>query len=219
MNIPKILWQTWIGPSPAPLKWMNTWPEKHQDWEYKVVDNTYIANKKFYNQHLIDEFMTRPKDAGYAGAADVIRYEILYEFGGFMPGADAICLNNTDELWVDDHNICYTVYENEIIKPGYVSPIYACNPGNKFLELIIETLHKIDINNWKGQRVQPFRTTGNAFLADMINNHKPHIKIFPSHYFIPSHFTKPDLRYKGPDKIYADQMWGTTKNIYNRGVI
>jgi len=162
--------------------------------------------------------MNRPNDAGYAGAADVIRYEILYEFGGFMPGADAICLNNTDELWTESHDICYTVYENEIIRPTYVSPIYACNPKNKFLELVIETLHKIDVNKWKGRYISVFRTTGNAFLADMIKNHDPHIKIFPSHYFIPCHFAKPDVRYSGSDKIYADQMWGTTKKIYHQGI-
>jgi mannosyltransferase OCH1-like enzyme len=217
MNIPKKLWQTWIGPNPAPLKWMNTWPEKHPDWEYKIVDNEYVSNRKFYNQHLIDEFMNRPKDAGYAGAADLIRYEILYEFGGFMPGADAVCLENTDELWVDDPEICYTVYENEILRPKYVSPIYACNPGNKFLEIIIEKLHALDVNKF-GRYVSVFRTTGNAFLADMIQQHNPHIKIFPSHYFIPCHFLRPEQRYSGPDKIYADQMWGTTKKIYDHGV-
>jgi mannosyltransferase OCH1-like enzyme len=216
MNIPRKLWHTWIGPRPAPRKWMDTWQEKHSDWNYKVIDNEFISNRIFYNQHLIDEFMKRPNDAGYAGAADVIRYEILYENGGFMPPADAVCLSNTDELWNEDPDICYSVYENEILRPTYISPIYACNPKNKFLEIVIETLHRIDTKKF-GSYVSVFETTGNAFLANMIKIHNPHIKIFPSHYFIPCHFAKPEKRYAGSDKVYADQMWGSTKKIYDQG--
>jgi len=216
MNIPKVLRHIWIGPDPAPIKWMASWQEYHKDWTYELIDNQYVSKKKFYNHHLIEEFMNRKKDAGLSGAADIIRYEILYEYGGLIAEADSICLANTDELWTENSEACYTVYENELLRPGYVSPIYACNPKNKFLEIIIDTLHKIDTKKF-GKYVSVFRTTGNAFLAEMIKLHNPNIKIFPSHYFIPCHFTRPETRYSGNDKIYAEQMWGTTKNTYSKG--
>ena len=212
MNIPKILWHIWIGPNPAPVKWMQTWRDKHPEWDYILFDNTALSNKKFYNQHLIDEYMARGK---YNGVADLIRYELLYEHGGFMPEADAICLENTNELWNKDTDTCYTVYENETIRPSYVSPIYACNPGNKFLKNIIDELHgKTKLKS------KVYQSTGNLFLAEMIEKYKPSIKIFPSHYFIPSHYTTPNTRYTGPDKIYAEQFWGSTYSgvdIYSNG--
>ena len=207
MNIPKKMWHIWIGPKPAPKQWMDTWVEKHPDWDYTVIDNEYVANHTFHNQVQINSYIRREM---YAGAADLIRYELLYNHGGFVPDADAVCLANTEELWVADLHFCYTVFENEKLRPGYVSPIYAANPDNAFLSIIIDTLHKLKPTDC----ISPWRTTGNAFLAKMIEQHSPDVVIFPSHYFIPKHVSDAATRYNGPDKVYADQMWGTTKNLY-----
>jgi mannosyltransferase OCH1-like enzyme len=212
MNIPRQLLHIWIGPNPPPMKWMGTWPEKHPLWDYKVFSENDLKNRTFYNQHLIDEYYKRNK---FNGVADLIRYELLYEYGGFIPPADAVCLENTEELFVEDEDTCYTVYENEIIRPGYVSPIYAACPQNKFIKLIIETLHALEPAQLK-DRV--WESTGNLFLKNMIELHNPKIKIFPSHFFIPKHFKAKTPRYIGPDKIYADQMWGTTRKTYDNGI-
>jgi mannosyltransferase OCH1-like enzyme len=207
MNIPSKMWHIWIGPNPPPLKWMDTWKLKHPNWEYKIIDNELFNSTKFYNQHLIDEYFSRKI---YAGVADLIRYEFLYNYGGFCPPADAICLENTDELWSEPIDYCYTVYESENLRPEYVSPIYACNVKNLFLKEIIDTLNKLspkELNN------EPYKSTGNYFLSKLIKENNPKIKIFPSHYFIPKHF-KSKTRYSGLDKVYADQMWGSTKKLY-----
>ena len=206
MNIPSNMIHIWIGPLDPPLQWMNTWKEKHPNWNYRVFDNKEFESTKFINQHLIDEYMSRGK---YAGVADLIRYETLYKEGGFMPPGDAVCFENTEELFVEDVDYCYTVYENEIIRPGFVSPIYACNSGNAFVKEIIDRLHKLQPSDL----LEPWQSTGNLFLKDFIEEKQPKIKIFPSHYFIPQHF-KSKKRYKGPDKIYSDQMWGSTKKRY-----
>lgn len=211
MNIPKIMWHIWIGPNQPPLAWMNTWKELHQSWNYRIIDNDLMNSSNFHNQHLINEYMRCEK---YNGVADLIRYEFLYNYGGFCPPADAICLETTDELWTEEHSVCYTVYENEILRPGYVSPIYACSPGNEFVKIIIDTLHELsptDLND------RVWESTGNLFLKNMIEKYDPKIKIFPSHFFIPKHFKAKTTRYNGSDKVYADQMWGTTRNRYKEG--
>ena len=212
MNIPKNLFHIWVGPNPSPVRWMNTWADKHPDWNYTVFSDNDLKNKVFYNQHLIDEYYKRGK---FNGVADLIRYELLCEFGGFIPPADAICLENVDELFIEDPETCYTVYENEIIRPGYVSPIYAACSKNDFLKIIIDTLHDLK-PSMLSDRV--WESTGNLFLKNMIEKHNPKIKIFPSHYFIPKHFKAKTYRYSGPDKIYADQMWGTTRKTYHEGI-
>lgn len=209
MNIPNTLWHIWIGPKSPPTKWMNTWSEKHPSWNYKIIDNQFFQDKKFYNQHLIDEYMNR---SFYNGVSDLIRYEILYEFGGFMPPADAICLENTEELWTEELDYCYTVYENETIRPGFVSPIYAANKNNKFLEILINDLHSLKPHQLKNK---VFQSTGNEYVAKMIKKYNPKIKIFSSHYFIPTHYTELNKRYNGNEKIYADQFWGSTLNKYD----
>ena len=199
----------WIGPKSPPLHWMNTWHQLHPHWQYTVFDNAWFAKTTFRNQHIIDQYYRREK---YNAVADLIRYELLYDHGGFLPPADAVCLENTDELWCESSDKCYTVYEHERARPHFVSPIYASNPGNAFLEIIIKELGKITAHDIEHKKV--WKVTGNEFLRWMIKKHKPEIKIFPSHYFIPKHYSAKTPRYNGPDKVYADQMWGSTRQIY-----
>ena len=77
---------------------MQTWPEKHPDWEYRVYDNEFLMEFPFRNRKLINEYFWRGE---YAGVQDLMRFEILYEFGGFMADADSICRHPVDELLVD----------------------------------------------------------------------------------------------------------------------
>jgi hypothetical protein len=209
--IPKTITHIWIGDKPAPTKWMDTWKHAHPDWEYSVFDQRKFLSTKFINQHLIDEYYRKGK---YNGVADLIRYELLLNNGGFIPPADAVCFYDTSELWTSPVDFCYTVFENEKIRPGLVSPIYACNPENQFLYQIVHTLNQLDASDLSEH---PWESTGNGFLKNLINQYQPKIKIFPSHYFIPSHVTEPENRYCGTDKIYAEQIWGSTlkdwKNI------
>jgi mannosyltransferase OCH1-like enzyme len=210
IRIPKKITHIWIGHKEPPYEWMNTWKKKHPSWDYTIFDNEKFNSRTFINQHLIDEYMSRNI---YAGVADLIRYELLYEEGGFLPPADAVCLENTNELWIEDEDYCYTVYENEIIKErkGAVSPIYACNPKNEFVWEIIQRLNKLTPKELDDK---PYRSTGNDFLKYFIEEKKPKIKIFPWYNFIPQWVSWGDeFRYNGPGKIYADQMWYST----NRG--
>jgi mannosyltransferase OCH1-like enzyme len=215
MNIEKKLTQIWIGPKTAPLKWMHTWRDLHPDWEYEIFDDDMLKSRKFKNQHLIEHYYKINK---FQGVSDLIRYELIYEQGGFWPEADMICLNNTDELFTSPSDYCYTCYENESGRPDNVQPIMAANPGNEFLRIIIDSLHELRPNQLHSE---PWRSTGNGWLAKMIPQHKPNITIWPSHYFIPQFYIKGSKRYDGPDKIYADHMWGSTGHAgsdYSKGV-
>lgn len=210
MNIPKLLRHIWVGPKSPPLGWMNTWKKIHPDWEYRIFSDEDLKNRKFHNQHLIDEYYRK---SIWHGVADLVRYELLYEEGGFMPGADSVCFNNVEELFTEDEETCYTVYENEILRPGLVSPILGSPIGAPFLKFLIDDLHKLRPEQLR----EPWKTTGNGYLAKVLKK-SDKVKVFPSHYFIPEHWTKKLPKYSGPDKIYCEQMWGTTKGNYEEGV-
>lgn len=203
MNIPKRIGHIWVGPNPPPIKWMESWKDNHPDWEYVLYDNEYLQQEEFINQTLIDFYWNLGL---YAGVADLMRYEILYKHGGFIPEADSYCYHNTDELF--NSSPIYTVYENELLRGKLASPILASQPNNKFLEQIITELSTLTID----QLDTPWRTTGNLFIAEMIEKYQPDIKIFPSHYFIPVHHE--GIIYKGNDKIYCKQMFGSTFSSY-----
>lgn len=205
IEIPLKLGHIWIGPYPPPWHWMNTWRAKHPNWEYTLYDNQFLATYNFRTRHLIDEYLKRQQ---YAGVADLMRYEILYEYGGLIQAADSICYHNTDELWT---KACpYTIYENEFIRGSLVSPVLAAPPQNEFVGALVEELCKLG----KEDLDIPWRTTGNLFVAQMIAKLKPEITIFPSHYFIPVHFE--GMVYDGKDKVYAKQLFGSTQKSYHK---
>lgn len=209
MNIPRRLGHIWIGPKKAPSEWMKTWVDMHPTWHYTLYDNEFLKKGNFKTQDQIAEYMKRGQ---YAGAADLLRYEILYEVGGYMPGADSICLHSIDELFDDDRDL-YTVYENEFVRGKLVSPIMAARPKHPFVGEIIERLSKVPPE----QLDVPWKQTGNYFIACLIEEYDPNIVIWPSHYFIPRHFT--GRQYMGNDKIYAHQLFGTTTGRYEHSSI
>lgn len=204
MNIEKKIYQIWIGPNPAPTKWMYTWRDKHPGWEYSIFTQADLDKRRFKNQSLIDHYM---KKKIYAGVSDLIRYELIYERGGFWPEADFICLENTEELFTSPSSFCYTCYENEEIRPGFVQPIFAANPKNKFLEQLI---YELSTQTPESLSDKPWKSTGNEWLSHMIPKYNPEIQIFPSHYFIPEHYSVKSKKYTGNEKIYANHAWGST---------
>ena len=196
----------WVGPHPAPDEWMDTWRQMHPDWSYTLYDNDFLLSRQFRNQPLVNEYVRRGK---WAGVSDLIRYEILYEQGGFLPEADSICLTPVDELFQDD--LVYTVYEFPNGATGMMSPFLAAPAGAPLLDRIITELGK----RLPEELTSPWHSTGNGFLrryfaANRKDNSE--IRIFPSHLFIPEHYK--GHKYTGPDKIYARQMWGSTTRSY-----
>lgn len=209
VGIPKRLRHIWIGPKPAPVHWMKTWPEKHPDWHYRIYDNEVLRNFPFRTRRLINEYFWRGE---YAGVQDLMRYELLYEYGGFMADADAVCLHPVDELLTKTG--AYTVYDRPGEAGRGVSPFLACEPGNPLVGAVIDRL--VGLEPWELRK--PFNSTGNLFLMSMIRERGMEgLTIFPSHYFIPWHHSDPSKVYKGPDTIYAEQMWGTATYSYNKG--
>jgi len=182
---------------------MASWSAHHPEWSYTLYDNDFLRSYKFRTERQIKEYLKRGQ---HAGAADLMRLEILYEVGGFMPGADSICLKNMDELFGEAR--LYTIFENELVRGKLVSPIQASPPGHPFLRSMIDVLSDTD----PADLDEPWITTGNLFTAQMIERMQPEITIFPSHFMIPVHFT--GVAYSGSGPVYAMQLFGTTRRIY-----
>ena len=197
MTIPKLLHTTWIGPKPPPMKWINTWRDKHPDWEHILWDNNKVFGRHWRNQKHIDFYRQRQI---WHGVADLVRYEVLFEMGGFNPGADSLCFHNIEELLQDPAYDAYSVYENEKVRPGLVSPLHGATQGNQFAKILIDTLNR------RPKVGKPWKTTGNGLMKELIaKTNYPRLKIWPSHYFIPVHYTGES--YHGTDKVYAQHIF------------
>ena len=54
MTIPKIIHQLWIGSKPAPIKFMNTWKEKHVKLGFEYI----FWNEEIQKRFCIDSSTT-----------------------------------------------------------------------------------------------------------------------------------------------------------------
>lgn len=203
-TIPKILHAVWVGTRPAPMEWIETYPRMNPEWRFEFWDNERVFGRKWRNQRHVDFFRER---GIWAGVADVIRYEYLYEFGGFSGGADSVCLEPIDELFSDPAYDAYTCYENESVTGELVSPLLGCTQGNPLAKALI------DILGMKEAVDVPWKTTGNLFMMHAIKALEyPRLKIFPSYTLLPEHHS--GVKYEGRGKVYARHMWGTGKGAY-----
>lgn len=94
-KIPKIIHQIWIGPNRPPEqfeKWKESWLKLHPTWEYILWDEEKISQLKLINQEFIDQ------EKNYGAKSDLIRYEIIYQFGGLYIDIDFECIKPLDFL-------------------------------------------------------------------------------------------------------------------------
>lgn len=225
-RIPKIIHQLWIGPKPPPTKFMDTWRDKNPEFQYIRwnEDELIKRNMKLQCVEKINDIEE------INGKADIIRWEILYEYGGIFVDADSICIEP-----VDDHLMskkAFMGFENEKVRnagwapkqAGYddvlasTHPLIATGtmafpPKHELPKLAIQEILQNEVSIRKTTR-KAWRTVGPGLLTRLYFSKKwKDITVFPSYYFLPEHVS--GQKYEGHGKIYAYQEWGSTKNSYD----
>lgn len=202
--IPKKIHIVWIGDeTKRPDECIQTWRDKNPNWEVRVWGNAEFEQEEWLNiAHMKAVWGSQP-----FGVADMMRYEILYEEGGFCIDADSVC-----EKPLDDHIFCHQAvlfYENEVERPGLVANGYMASvPKNPFFLRIAESIK----NDPNVPNSHACMATGPFKLTECLGWLPHHdIGILPSHLFMPEHHT--GRAYSGDD-VYGRQFWGSTKNAY-----
>ena len=212
-KIPKTIHQFWFGDqSKRPTKFLQTWKDKHPDWEYILWTEDEIAKRGiiFECNRQINEI---PE---INGKADIIRWEILYQFGGVAMDADSYCitsLNNDIDLFLNNNG--WSSFENENVRKGLV----ACGamgfpPKHPLLRDIINHIKTLDLHPSICQ-YKAWVTVAVALITQILDTGKYlDFTILPSHMFLPYHFT--GVKYDGHKIVYAYQEWGSTKQNYDQ---
>jgi len=205
--IPKLIHFIWVGDeTKCPTNCMDTWRAFHPDWDFKLWGNAELDALPWVNRR----HMTEMYDRELNGVADMMRWEILHANGGIVVDADSICLRALDDHLLECE--AFACWENEIVRPGLIAAGYFGSvAGNPFVKQIIEDISaEASVTHemaWK--TVGPLRLT---------QSHRKYgyskLRIYPSHYFIPQHFS--GATYDGNDPVYAHQLWGSTRQSYDQ---
>ena len=209
--IPHIIHQIWIGNLPRPQRMMETWREKHPDFEYRVWTDTDIIESEDTWTCMKQIQLCRE----FCGVADIMRLEILWKYGGIFIDADSVCIEPLDKNITEKYS-GFAAFEHETARPGLIANgvIGFCKEhplvGDMLQEIRSGSLD-IDIPQF-----QSWKVLGPAFITRYLNTGKyKDVAIFPSYYFFPEHHTKlTDSIYSGHKKVYAHQLWGTSNQSY-----
>ena len=147
------------------------------------------------------------------GKADILRWEILYEYGGFFLDADSICIEPFDENILNVP--CFAGWEHEQARPGLIATgTMGFPPKHPLVKRAIDWIQQNEVSN-RATGKRAWLTVGPMLLTNMYNvaGAVKDLTIFPSYYFLPIHCT--GLEYTGHGKVYAYQAWGSTKQNYD----
>ena len=224
MTIPKIIHQLWIGNKTRPDIFMATWREKHINTGFEYILWTEEEFKKRNFTSSLQDKIDKMEEIN--GKADILRWEILYEYGGIFIDADSVCLHPIDELVSNNAFFCY---ENEHARGAGWSEDYglalthshptlstgtmAFPKHHNLPKMAIEWIKTHNVSH-KSTNERAWVTVGPGLLTRLyFKNTWNDITIYPSYYFLPLHGC--GVFYAGHGKSYAHQYWGSTNDNYD----
>ncbi|WP_030672474.1 glycosyltransferase family 32 protein [Streptomyces sp. NRRL B-1347] len=202
--IPRLIHWIWIG-SPVPARfeaYRDTWASAHPDWEMRVWTDDNLP--PMYNQHLYDQA------ADYAPAsmvgqfrADVLRYELLWQYGGVYVDADFECLQPITPLL--DGIDAFAAWETDGRR--IANGLMGAARSHRFIGRLITDLEASAARH-KGAR--PAISTGPAYLTTAYREHPGELAVLPSRLFYPYLWSELDslkARPPWPAHCYAVHHW------------
>ncbi|KAI1693101.1 glycosyltransferase sugar-binding region containing DXD motif domain-containing protein [Ditylenchus destructor] len=204
--IPRKLHVIWVGDeSKRPDNCIETWRRHNPDWELRVWGNEDLASYGWLNAAHMRAMAGRELN----GVADLMRWEILYNEGGFVVDADSVCLRPL-EPWLFEGEAMARLGERGHPPRSDRGRLRGPKPENPFFGQMILDLQ----NTPRVDDRMAWQSVGPLFLTEC---HRVYayggLTIWPSHFFIPRHFS--GVEYEGGGLVFADQEWGSTLRKYD----
>lgn len=121
-SIPPIVHLIWLGSSvPAKVEGaFDSWKKHHPGWEVKIWTDKELVNFPWSNSRVRLAF---EQGDTWAEKADILRIEVLYQFGGIYSDADVVCLNSFQDLIVQNLGF-FSCFELNYIGKHYGEPFF-----------------------------------------------------------------------------------------------
>ena len=201
-RIPKIIHQIWLG-SPVPKEFnaiIKTWKEKHPEWEYKLWTDSDVKQIQLINQKAYDAA------TNYGMKSDILRLEILHQFGGVYVDIDQECILPHD---IFHHITNFYIGLLSLDLPFKISIANGVMGSKKKHQIICNALQKIHKNTHRIINANedletimnltgPYLMSGillKYFYSTQTNCIKEPLVLFPKPFFFPLRCEKRDYKH------------------------
>lgn len=178
IKVPKVFHFIWIGNNEIPeeyIKYINSWRKINPGWMTRIWTNKDLTYENFSNLHYI------LKSKKYAQQADIMRYEILYKYGGIYLDTDFECYKNIETLLIDyDFFTCNGDHDSTnqcVISMG----LYGSKKNNIISKSLVDNIKYVNTDS-KDINVE----TGPFYFGKIVNNYLGMFKEIYPRYFYPN---------------------------------
>lgn len=146
-KIPNIIHQIWVGAKPIPKilrDFAKTWQAFHPGWEYKLWTNDFVESvlmQMIPEHRVLYSELQDPR-----AKADLLRYYILYLYGGLYVDADFKCLALFEGLhhYYDFYTGISSHANDEVINNALIG----ARKNHPILKIIIDNIKCVTYQNW-----------------------------------------------------------------------
>jgi mannosyltransferase OCH1-like enzyme len=177
-----LIHQIWIGKYAPPTFWMDSvrqfaeqYGHTYMFWDEVKLSNIQLQNREYY------EFLYKEKR--FAGASDILRYEILYQYGGIYIDADTVILKPTEfHDFLRKHDGTFFIGCETDNCNLYANGTIGIPKGHVFMKEVINSLNE----HWRGHSGEPdWKLTGPKFFTKIMQEKKPEFTSIPRKVFYP----------------------------------
>lgn len=213
--IPEVVHRIWFGPKPMRrelIEFGKTW-ERH-GYDLKLWTEANMPPLR--NQWVYDEIARRGVNVGggvpelgvWVQRADIVSYELLYEFGGIYANTDMECLRR---LPLGGVNAFAGIEEDRWLS----NALMGCVPGHPLFGWIVDEIEP----RYRELSDQPMNgVTGPHLLTAAHHLNPGKLKVFPKEAFQPVLYHPDDMRREWDDHpdAYTVQHWGHTRGRWTQ---
>lgn len=195
-SIPPIIHLIWLGSpiNPEVQIAIESWKKHHQGWEINVWTDEKVKNFSWTEERLRIAFEQADT---WAEKADILRLDVLYQFGGIYSDVDVLCLHPFHDLIVQNITF-FSCFELNYTSSHYGEPFYigtAVMGATKSSPLMKSCLDNCQ-TKLEAPHVKYLNRTATGLVSRVcqafLQDDKENILILPCSYFYPFPWKKRD---------------------------
>lgn len=208
LQVKRSFHRVWVG-APMPdifVGFGEGWQRFHPEWEMCLWGELEIASLDLVNQKLYDEAEEiTPKFAGQL-RSDIVRYELLWRYGGVYIDTDYECLASIEPLL--DGVECFAAWERQDETAN--NAILGAVPGHPFMKQLIDNLEE-SVRSRPGKR--PSQVSGPRYLTRQLQQTDEDVTVFPEQWFYPYRCDELHRCNEEFSEAYAVHHWANQRRL------